>query len=166
MIDKLEVENFLEHHGVKGQKWGVRHPYGRKFDKHGHETPQQRRQRQLRNVKRVRNAVIAAAVVGYGAAFVHSMMIDKRLSEQRIKMHNNRIKDAKTLNDMLRPKSPGIKLNPDWKPQSLNRSQWYNYKPPSTAKEILKQQERQRNGAHQVRKMLKEIGEHKIRPKG
>lgn len=31
MVDDIEVEDFLAHHGIKGQKWGIRHPELAKF---------------------------------------------------------------------------------------------------------------------------------------
>lgn len=31
MVDDIEVEDFLAHHGIKGQRWGIRHPELAKF---------------------------------------------------------------------------------------------------------------------------------------
>lgn len=126
-----EVAYFLEHFGVKGMKWGIRN------DKHGSRkepmTAAQKRAKERRNVKRV-NRVIGTTVA---ALYIAGLLSSKKSGNI--------------------PVSTFTKPNSDNNKSSHIRDATHVIK--KDARETLMLQERHRNGAYQIKKMLKEMGE-------
>lgn len=133
----LDEDSYISHYGVKGMKWGVRKTLReRKQKREAHLatlTPRQRnaeiRNRKRKNAQRVRNAVGLAVT----AAWVSTIMSSPS-GGSSVRSISRAVEDV----DEVAEESHTIAKN---------------------AREILRAQERQRNGAYQVRQMLKNMGE-------
>lgn len=84
MILDQELEDFLEHHGVKGQKWG------RRKSKYFSPTSKQER-RQIRRSESAREGrkIIAKAVVSYGTGFATGVAVNKLVSKKHDRLVAN-----------------------------------------------------------------------------
>jgi hypothetical protein len=80
-----DVELFLEHHGVKGMKWGVRKE--RRLETFGNPkvkplTPNQKRARTNRRVRRVKNTTTAVRLAA-GTLFVVGLLSSSSSTQHR-----------------------------------------------------------------------------------
>ena len=121
-IDELIGSAELYHHGIKGQKWGVRRfqnedgsltPAGKdRYDdtnngsKHHDETPEERKKRIARNIAiGTAAAATAIAVIGYMKYRSNSKALDK-ISSSAVKDINTKLIDIESLSnkDTIIPK--------------------------------------------------------------
>lgn len=122
MIVDQVVDDFLEHHGIKGMKWGVRSKT---------LTPQQRRARQSKNIHRIHMGVKMAATT----LFIASILGGSSHRGNRPVSYL-----TESVETVAKVKKSSKKISPN-------------------AREILRMQERQRNGAFHIKQMLKNMGE-------
>jgi hypothetical protein len=135
-----DVDAFLEHHGVKGQKWGVRNDragfkYQSPSEKYKDETPAERKKRQQRNVNRARTATALIVTAAWVAAVIHS--------------------EGQKKATILKPKNKSFRIDPHdgrmiWNPDVKHDP------------DIIRIAEKAKNGAFQLNEYFKRQG-HDIR---
>lgn len=118
------IEDFLKHHGIKGQKWGIRN--------------------NPKLVKKYRKHVGKTIKIGIGAAYIATLLagsghrssniLDKNLTIHTVNI-NSRPKVNKNVSDIFKNLTTKV-----------------------SAAEVIRMQEKQRNGAFQIAQYLKRNG--------
>lgn len=85
MTTQEEVDDFLEHHGVKGQKWGIRNKRNKALTN----------AEKAARVRKVHRGVKIAA----GAAFVGALLYG-----HHVETHNEKTRAALKLSELMAPK--------------------------------------------------------------